>query len=167
MTKEWENEPDKLFWTDEETGYNCAILRHHTFKHLCGYVRIPKDHPLFNLEYSDKIPSALKYKFDEILKCKIGKRSPVSCLFTDIKNPHVEILFDVHWGLTFSEYCDGEYLPEGFWYGFDCSHAGDMSPYRFENQYSFPSEIYRNIEYVKNECKSLAKQLKELESKDA
>jgi len=44
--------------------------------------------------------------------------------------------------------------------GFDCGHAGDLVP----GVKSFHEEVYRDIEYVTNECKNLAKQLKELEN---
>ena len=64
----------------------------------------------------------------------------------------------VHGGLTFSDVIVDS--PEGLhWLGFDCAHYGDYSP-------TYPSEFstcgksqYRNIDYVRNECRSLAKRL--------
>lgn len=45
-----------------------------------------------------------------------------------------------------------------WWFGFDCSHAGDVAP-GYERSYSDHGDVYRDIEYVKAEVRSLAKQL--------
>ena len=43
MKKPCETEEDlKLF---ESNGLKCAIVRHPEFKHLCGYVELPENHP--------------------------------------------------------------------------------------------------------------------------
>lgn len=50
-----------------------------------------------------------------------------------------------HRGLTFSDFMNNEY-----WIGFDCAHAGDLSPfskYHIENPFG---NTYRTIEYVQN-----------------
>lgn len=47
-----------------------------------------------------------------------------------------------------------------WWLGFDCSHYGDLSP-EMERRYA-DGGTYRNIEYVKRECASLARQLSEV-----
>ena len=49
----WETEPNHAEWIDEDTGYKCRITRHDHFGHLCGYVGIPKSHPLYGKHYSD------------------------------------------------------------------------------------------------------------------
>lgn len=41
----WETEPDKESF--EHAGLKCVVIRHDSMKHLCGYVEIPKEHPLF------------------------------------------------------------------------------------------------------------------------
>jgi hypothetical protein len=60
----------------------------------------------------------------------------------------------VHGGVTFS----GEIRPgEKWWIGFDCAHLGDFVPgglFHMELH-----ERYREIEYVKAQCASLASQL--------
>lgn len=68
----------------------------------------------------------------------------------------------VHGGITFSMKKDGGHV-----FGFDCAHSGDLLPNDFK--FKIPREFrlisdctYKNIEYVKHECKELAKQLKEL-----
>ena len=50
----WKHEPDVIEWEDEETGYPCLIVRHPRIGHLCGYVAVPKKHPCFGLDDSDK-----------------------------------------------------------------------------------------------------------------
>ncbi len=60
---------------------------------------------------------------------------------------------------------------ETWWFGFDAAHAYDLSPKiiglleqaRREYAYGNHNEVYRNIDYMEGECRSLAKQLKELE----
>ena len=42
---QWEREPNKEAF--EHAGLKCFIKRHPSMKHLCGYVLIPKEHPLY------------------------------------------------------------------------------------------------------------------------
>jgi hypothetical protein len=46
----WDHEPDKLQWQDEETSLPCLIVRGPAGA-LCGYVGVPKDHPLHGKDY--------------------------------------------------------------------------------------------------------------------
>lgn len=46
----WRTEPDRVAWRDAETGLQCLILRTH-MGNLCGYVRVPRDHPLHGKNY--------------------------------------------------------------------------------------------------------------------
>jgi hypothetical protein len=69
---------------------------------------------------------------------------------------------EVHGGVTYTgrrEFEQPNYIAD-YVLGFDCGHAGDLVP----GIKSFYEEGYRDIEYVTNECKNLAKQLKELEN---
>lgn len=66
----------------------------------------------------------------------------------------------VHGGLTFS----GDTVPkvdidwkDGWWFGFDCAHAGDYLP-NLPMPFSRP-ENYCDMEYVTGECARLASQL--------
>jgi hypothetical protein len=134
---EWDNEPDFLQDIEKETGYTYFISRI-DLGNLCGYVILPKNHIVFENHYDDEI-------------------------FQDI---------DVHGGLTYSEHDhrDIEANEENpLWIlGFDCAHSGDLmpgSPYlqivpEYEKRFG---RNYRNLDYVIKECKSLAKQLYELD----
>ena len=50
---EWSDEPDKIQWQDEVTGFPCLIVRNRSEGFLCGDVGVPDSHPLFGREYND------------------------------------------------------------------------------------------------------------------
>lgn len=47
--------------------------------------------------------------------------------------------------------------------GFDCAHIGDYVPYMVQVSVYPDSDVYRNMEYVKNECIKIVDQLEEME----
>ena len=50
---EWDDEPDKLQWTDIDTGLVCLIVRGPVGA-LCGYVGVPEGHPWYKTDpYAD------------------------------------------------------------------------------------------------------------------
>jgi hypothetical protein len=138
---EWDSEPDRISWVDESSSYHCIMRRVKSSGHWCGYVAIPEGHPTYKQHYD---------------------------------YPNVV----VHGGLTYADECKGDYLsgvchlensdePPIWWFGFDCHHADDLSPVGGSlgliRKTLFGKErTYRNVEYVKNEVISLAKQLKDL-----
>ena len=140
-TNPWKTEPDFLEFIDESTGYRCFIQRHPELKHLCGYVELPKEHKLY------------------------GK--------TNVGNEFL-LNLDVHGGVTyaknkiFKDIYRGVplFISVNYVVGFDCAHAGDYSPYSLPllgMNKIIGDDTYKDIDYVTNECKKLAKQLKELE----
>lgn len=102
--------------------------------------------------------------------------------YDDVPAPEPGEYLNVHGGLTYSNKCvknrsQGEtvchVVEKGeddniWWLGFDCAHCGDYSSmsYTESMRRDFPrgDAVYRTIDYVKTECKHLAKQLKKLES---
>jgi hypothetical protein len=135
----WTTEPDKAQWVDEATGLDCLIVRNRGGA-LCGYVGLPPGHRAHGVDYDDVTPYP-----------------------------------DVHGGLTFAGPCQEDngggrgicHVPEPgrpadvWWLGFDCAHAGDMSP-RWADH--LPAslrmhEVYRDFDYVKAEVERLAAQL--------
>lgn len=90
-----------------------------------------------------------------------------------------EALIEVHGGLTYADACSGPICHEAkpgqpdqvWWFGFDCSHAGDLTPglealYSTSPNFSFranvPEElrdVYRDVNYVRAETMRLAEQL--------
>lgn len=139
----WENEPDKMQWTNRTTGLECLIVRNRVGA-LCGYVGVPDTHPYHGKGYDD-------------------------------------IEAQVHGGLTFAKACqEGPpeeticHVPEPgkpdnlWWFGFDCAHCGDFFPQSNHFAATMPNwpvsvrdrdEIYRTVDYVSRQCRSLAKQL--------
>jgi len=140
----WENEPDSLSFVDEDTGYTCFIRRNLIVGHLCGYVFIPDD--------------------------LVNKAKELSEKIKDI---------DIHGGITYKGYIEGiadKIKPYAI--GFDCAHAWDFVPYMYmhgckelspeviiEGTMEYQSKMditYKDINFVKNECRKLAKQLHEI-----
>lgn len=69
----------------------------------------------------------------------------------------------VHGGLTYSSDMG---VKGRWWLGFDCVHLYDLNPRDVIVYGRSPwgdKDVYRTKDYVKKECESLAKQLKELE----
>lgn len=182
---EWNQEPDKKEWQDEETSYPCLIVRAPVTGALCGYVGVPESHPLYGVPYNKPHESTTRL-WEKVKEGEIGKRGtiPVFCLgfSNEDELPSPEIIFDVHGSLTFSGFCHKDSKNESnichtgndnpYWFGFDCSHAWDISPaidarmreYVPDRDFPrLPNTEYRNLAYVTSEVESLARQLKELE----
>ena len=71
--------------------------------------------------------------------------------------PYDCINFNVHGGITFSDYLENSYIKK--WkLGFDCAHWNDITPF-LNSKCENPDATYKTIEYVKNQCKKLAKQI--------
>ncbi len=135
-----------------EEGFAFAVLFLNN-SHHCGYVEVPEGHPLYQIEYSSTV-KGLNLTEDT----EIGKRSLfVTLVSSDLENVRPDLYFDVHGGLTFSGYLDVvDPELEGFWYGFDCNHYGDL-PYGGAD---YPREgTFKDAAYVEAECRSLSKQL--------
>jgi hypothetical protein len=66
-----------------------------------------------------------------------------------------DINISVHGGLTYDGYDENE----NWVIGFDCGHYGDLTPYLLSVGVDFTQEgIYRDTEYVKSQCESMAEQ---------
>lgn len=141
---EWDNEPDKLSWTDEETGYPCLIVRN-PLGALCGYVGVNPDHPFHECDYDDvdvDVHGGLTYADH----CQDG--APEAEGICHVPKPGDT---DAVW-----------------WFGFDCAHAGDTAPYMLKYPaLRTPYETYRDVAYVSGEVWRLAKQLRALAEVEA
>lgn len=181
----WDHEPDKVQWVDEETGYDCLMVRNN-FGAWCGYVGVPAEHPWFGVEYSkckrgkkcpeyrsypeqlkelDEWPSELREVYRKMLLHRMQGDGDPSCHCKETP----EALIDVHGGITFSgkedesdDYAKGirrepqEGRPEVVWFfGFDCSHSDDLTP-----GLGVRLGTYRSREYVETEVAALAGRLR-------
>lgn len=108
-----------------------------------------------------------------------------ACLDED-ERIRIEAYFQCHGGITYAgggEHSDYPIESDLWWFGFDCGHAGDKSDLDYAIQ-KFPShrkwyqlrkmveskylidDVIRTEEYVADECKKLAGQLKEFEESE-
>ncbi len=144
-------------WTTK-AGLDAICILQEVGSHRCGYVRVDKCHLLHGKGSADNCPE-LKEAYDKAMNGPIGKRSPIPLLlaaYSDNDEIRLDVLFDIHGGLTFAGKLCKEYDPnQGWWFGFDCAHAGDgFGP--------FSDGPVRSQEYVEQECESLAQQLSEI-----
>ena len=147
---EWQEEPDKMQWTDAATGLLCLLVRNNLGA-LCGYVGVSEGHPLFQMDdsafYERGIDLDVHGGVNYTSLCQESRPGgrPAEHAICHIPAP-------------------GE--PDAVWWlGFDCAHSGDHVPC-----YPFPPgtmpEVYRNVAYVQAECARLAAQLAALSSGD-
>lgn len=165
----WQTEPDKVHWIDPETGYDCLIHRG-PLGALCGYVAVEPDHPFYGRQYDEV------YSVD-----KEGNRT-----YLDV---HGSLTYSDFCMETEDETTGVCHVPQPgrpekvWWFGFDCGHWMDYIPgmntedllkvykdleekdpehkaYRDEKALR---ETYKDINFVKAEVASLARQLKGLE----
>lgn len=173
----------------EHAGYKCVVI-FGDMGYRCGYVGVTKDSKLYGKSYTDKLDK----KMEEMYNKQIGKRGiiPWFCAFFDDKEERVSLAlyFDVHGSLTYSGGGSNSDYPiksDLWWFGFDCDHAGDRKDYEYTMKL-FPQEekrckdlmridrevygefgnthdVVRSEEYVAEECKRLAEQIREYEGR--
>jgi hypothetical protein len=167
----WSNEPKKVQWVDTNTQLPCIIVRG-PMGALCGYVGIYRSHPWHGVAYST---------------------CTVRCGKDWCYEHSPEGILTVHGGITFSSPCSHHedessgicHIPEPgtpddvWWFGFDCSHAYDVTPalLRFKDSFEgFKKDfkkrtsvsildresVYRDMKYVKTEIARLASQLRSI-----
>lgn len=156
----WDGEPDEARWTDEATGYECAVLRG-PWGAWCGYVQLPADHPLHGISYSDDVPARLQGAAEAVMEGEVGKRGPMNVFSMALGGKaRSGDLFNVHGSITYS---GADWPGAGYWYGFDCSHCDDLAPGSDDSGYAETfGKQYRTFEYVQGECRALARQLQGL-----
>lgn len=164
----------------EHAGYKCVVT-FGVIGHRCDYVGIPKSHSLYGKDYQEHL---------DIKKTDIGDREisgvfPLlgACLDED-ERIRIEAYFQCHGGITFADGGENSKYPiesDLWWFGFDCAHAGDKADLTYamqkfpdrqkeyrtrliiENKYHIEDDVIRTEEYVAEECKKLAEQLKGFE----
>lgn len=143
----WQNEPDKMQFSDPVTGLPCLIVRNPGGA-LCGYVGVPTDHPYYGKKWSD-VGANVHGGITFAAMCQPGAEDHAIC---HIPGPDES---DQVW-----------------WLGFDCAHHMDFCP-GYAAQYGalgikcfakYDGEEYRDINYVKGQIYSLAQQLSDIEA---
>jgi len=164
----------------EHAGYQCVVTFGY-MGHRCGYVGIPKEHPL----YGKKCEEYLEIKKKDIGDRKVSGIFPLlgACLDED-ERIRIEAYFQCHGGITYSGGGENSHYPiasDLWWFGFDCAHAGDKRDLKLaydrfpnkreilkyqmelEEKYPIEDDVIRTEEYVADECRKLAEQLKAFE----
>lgn len=183
----WMQEPDKVQFEDPETGLPCLIVRNQMGA-LCGYVGVGPGHPLHHKTDAEHTrESSMAMMKATVERTQAGE--PFEKVLGDPENPPINLLvknenYDerlhdlrVHGGVTFTGECQKGREEDGIchtpdegeeeditWIGFDCAHSGDFIPaydsdYVLNKSYLGFENSYKDIDYVKGECRDLAKQL--------
>jgi hypothetical protein len=148
---------------------------------FCGYVGVEPSHPAHGLNY-DGAPYEEAKAYHKALRESL--RGSLLKLESPKPIPGVGDALDsigVHGGLTFSGLRDE--FDHGRWYfGFDCGHHGDFMPAvesRLKQLYvdesmvwkkrvelfdKYDRCVYRDMNYVKDQCHKLALQLKAIDN---
>lgn len=118
-----------------EGRYDCLVVRHATLGHLCGYVRVPEDHPWHGLGYDDEVPGPPKELDDDLpVEQAMDDHGPINVFIAMLEGVDegghrltctLGGQCPVHGGLTFAGRMDWLNGAPGWWIGFDCAHAGD------------------------------------------
>lgn len=138
----WRDEPDRAAWRDSSTWLQCLILRHSSFGFLCGYVRVPRDHPLHGKHHDlRRIRRNVDVHGGLTFSGCIGGRR--------MKRGH---WFGFDCGHAFD-------LVPGMIEVLESSRL--IFPAEFLDAMG-QQQVYRNIEYVYRECTALAQQLARL-----
>lgn len=142
-------------------GLPCKVL-FLDIGHRCGYVNVSNTR-LHGVDYSTNLSVAI-----DPLKLSIGKRSPMIIFGFDSHSRSLEILCNVHGGVTYSGPLQDK---NSWWIGFDCAHYNDNVDMdtlerHFPEKVDFvlgyrctPTGEVRTLIYVEEECRSLAAQL--------
>jgi hypothetical protein len=141
--------------------------------HRCGYVGIPKDHPLHGLSYHSKSKVLRSSDIQDMPMNTVGLGQMLNGMMGKYDEEVItpEMYFSVHGGITYSGGNDYPVKSDGlWWFGYDCAHYGDgVDLSAIENEtakeieMSYPSYgIVRTKEYCEEECKKLAEQLKKV-----
>lgn len=146
----WDDEPDRIQWTDEATGLPCLILRN---RHgaWCGYVGVALDHPWARAELGSDIPADIHGGVTYHAGCDGDPQAGI-CHIPEPGQPD-----------------------HAFWIGFDCQHAYDYAPGSAAREREYmPKHLcttlgadrfggrveYRDERYVRAEVRKLAAQAK-------
>ncbi len=162
MIEVWKTESQEpLDWIDSATGLACRMLRGPCGQ-WNGYVRVPEG-PLHGADYSERfyIPKEVaEPQLAETLIEQIGVINAFCFPFRDArKNLYsIDLLCRCHGGLTFSGQLSKN-EPDEHWFGFDCSHSGDLTPDSFARGWVSSDDVYRTQEYVQQSCTMLAADL--------
>jgi len=127
----WDDEPDKVYWVDDDTDLDCLIVRNRLGA-LCGYVGVPPTHPWHGKDYDD-VPAEVHGGLTYADRCQPAENEAAGICHVPAAGRSEDV----------------------WWLGFDTAHACDRLPWMGG---VFGDGEYRDIAYVTAEVVSLAKQ---------
>jgi len=130
------DEPDKIQYTDEDTGLPCLIVRGPAGA-LCGYVGVDEKHSLFETDYDSVDYDQVETHWGLTFSSKCCPREG---------------------GLGICHAPGENETDNVWWFGFDCGHSGDYCP-AYSSDVGDGYDSYRTIAYVERKVRTLAKQL--------
>ena len=168
----------KKYIVEKEFNHNGlkCVVTFSNMGHRCGYVGVPKWHPLYGKDYMDY----LDIKKEDIEGKEVSGVFPLlGALIDEDERVRIEAYFTCHGGITYSGGGENSTYPiesNLWWFGFDCAHYGDGKDLdlaievfpEFAQQIARTKEIedmfstyelVRSSEYVADNCKELADQL--------
>ncbi|HEX7933258.1 MAG TPA: hypothetical protein VF573_09305 [Paraburkholderia sp.] len=159
----WEDEPDDFYMT--ASGLTVCGHRSHFGCNWCGYVGVPKSHPLYGHRFKDVVPHPAGFMERPLAVDEVGIIGLLHGLATHQTwgegYAPIRLIFTAHGGLSWSDYISDD--PEHWYFGFDCGHAGDLQPgmiaHAFDRDWMLRTNVYRTMKYVQGECLHLAEQL--------
>jgi hypothetical protein len=168
----WIGEADKLSWVDDETGFECIMLRETGDGYLSGFVGVPCGHPLWGWNH-EAIPTDLGIDVHGGLTysriCDEGPE-PTRRIAVEARRichvPRVPYQFEPISHAT-------DHRPEDahvWWFGFDCNHLYDVIPGETRHGLRFlgaeTGAKYRDDGYVVREVINLARQLRAIADRE-
>jgi hypothetical protein len=164
----WHGEADKIAWRDEETGYECIIMRDGVGGHLAGYVGVGRHHPLWGFN-SDAIPNDVGIDVhDGLTYSRLCDTAPSQRrrVLQEARNVCHTTLERIEAPITSAT----DHVVEAHqrWFGFSCDHPYDFRPLApaERGREATQAEVgttYRDDGYVLDEVRNLARQLKATE----
>lgn len=132
----WDDEPDKVSWTDPATGRPCLIVRSQTGA-LCGYVAVDPGHPLHGVGRDDARVQELPAHGGITYASGCDHDRGEALGICHVPKPGAP---DDVW-----------------WFGFDCGHAWDLQPALAALSPALAEYgTYKHVGYVRRECAELA-----------
>lgn len=163
----WLDEPDYRMF--EAAGMVCMVRRVWS-GNLCGYVGVGRSHPLYQVGARDLVPAPDTWTERPF---NVDEHGVIETFLTVLEHNAGDIpdgfaplsaLISVHGGLTWAAPIHDH---TGWWFGFDCGHAGDISPgliatvqsVGLDTSHYFAWGSYRTFDYVVSETATLAQQI--------
>jgi hypothetical protein len=145
---EWQYEPDRVWYIDEDSGLYCLIMRQPYLGSLSGYIAVPKEHPWHqqnDIPIAGLVHGGITYTNSNKLYLQHFLSNG-----SKFVGPLIESYSDT--GLLLWD-------PTLWLIGFDCCHYSDMMP---AIDGALPPvtrryKIYRAIDFVESQLKQLCR----------